>query len=174
VEFRPGASVLAAADGTVLNATPEPSGTGRFTVRVNHSVDGRVAYATDYTNLTALAPGVFQGATVTRGQVLGPAGVQSQMIGTTSVTWAMTHFQMNDFSKNEGLTNPNAVSPESFLSAEGRTLFDSIWRATAYQSEWCEPFPTNSRLATFPVARRAHVDPERWNAGAHSRGALSL
>lgn len=153
VEFRPGAQVLAAADGTVQNAMPEPGGSGRFTVRVNHKVAGRVVYATDYTNLASLAAGVTAGANVTRGQVLGLAGVQSQTIGTTPVTWAMTHFQMNDFSRNEGLTNPNAVGAEPFLSAAGRALFDTMWQAAAYQTEWCEPFHTNSRAAGFPMAR---------------------
>lgn len=151
VEYRPGANVLAAADGSVQNALAEASG-GRFTVRINHSVDGR-NYATDYTNLSSLAPGIAPGAHVTPGQVLGPAGVQTQVIGTTSVTWGMTHFQMNDFSRNEGLTNPNAVSAEPFLSSAGRTLFESIWRSAAYQTEWCEPFFTNSRANVFPLSR---------------------
>ncbi len=153
VEFRPGASVLAAADGSVQNAIPEAGGSGRFTVRINHSVSGRVVYATDYTNLASLAAGIVAGAAVSRGQVIGQAGVQSQTIGTTPVTWGMTHFQMNDFSRNDGLTNPNAVSAEGFLSSSGRALFDSIWRSAAYQTEWCEPFFTNSRAATFPLAR---------------------
>lgn len=153
VEFQLGANVLAAADGAVLNALPEPDGGGRFTVRITHSVGGRVLYATDYTNLASLAAGIAAGAAVSRGQIIGRAGVQSQTIGTTPVTWGMTHFQMNDFSRNEGLTNPNAVSAEPFLSASGRALFDSIWRSAAYQTEWCEPFVTNSRAATFPLAR---------------------
>lgn len=153
VEYRPGASVLAAADGVILNGVPEMGGSGRFTVRIMHAIDGRTAYATDYTNLSALGPGISAGATVRQGQVLGPAGVQTQIIGTTQVTWAMTHFQVNDFSRNEGLTNPNAVSPEPYLSSNGRGLFASIWRGAAYQTEWCEPFFTNPRSATFPLER---------------------
>lgn len=159
VEFRPGAAVLAAADGTVQNALPELSGGGRFTVRVNHMVAGRVAYATDYTNLASLAAGIMAGATVARGQALGVAGVQSQTIGTTPVTWAMTHFQMNDFSKNEGLTNPNAVSAEPFLSPAGLALFEAMWQTAAYQTEWCEPFHTNARAAGFPMARTWTAQP---------------
>lgn len=151
IEYRPGANVLAAASGTVLHAMQETG--GRYTVRINHPVDGRTAYATDYTNIDSLAPGIVAGAAVTKGQAIGPAGVQSQIIGTTPLTWAMTHFQMNDFSKNEGLTNPNAVSAEPFLSQSGRALFESIWRSAAYQTEWCEPFFTNSRAATFPMSR---------------------
>ena len=152
VEYRPGASVRAAADGLVLNAMQEPSGS-RFTVRINHSVGGRVEYATDYTNLSSLAPGVVAGAAISKGQVIGEAGVQSQTIGTTPVTWGMTHFQMNDFNRNEGLTNPNAVSAELFLSSSSRALFESIWRSAAYQTEWCEPFVTNSRATLFPLSR---------------------
>lgn len=161
MEYRPGASVLAAADGVVQNALTEAGTANRFTVRINHAVDGRIAFATDYTNLSALAPGIAPGAPVVRGQVIGPAGVQSQTIGTTPVTWAMTHFQANDFSKNEGLTNPNAVSPEGLLSASARSIFEEIWAAAAYQTEWCEPFPTNSRAATFPLQRTW-----TWQSGA--------
>ena len=149
VEFRPGASVLVAADGTVSSVFPEGD---RYSIRIQHSVSG-ANYATDYTNIGALGPGIAAGARVTRGQVLGTAGVQSQFIGSTMVTWAMTHFQVNDFSRNEGLTNPNAVSPEPYLSASGRAIFDAMWRTAGYNTEWCEPFFTNSRLATFPVTR---------------------
>jgi len=153
VEMRPGASVLAAADGSVQNALLEPGGSGRYTVRVMHEVNGRTAYATDYTNMSSLAPGIASGARVMRGQVIGAAGVQSQIIGTTPVTWAMTHFQVNDFSLNEGLTNRNAVSPERFLSGGARSLFDALWRSAAYQTEWCEPYVENPRAATFPQDR---------------------
>jgi hypothetical protein len=152
VEFTPGATVHAAAEGTLLHATADGQSPGRFTIRINHTV-GSSTYATDYTNVTDLAAGVTAGAAITRGQALGKAGVQSQFIGTSQVTWGMTHFQVNDFSKNEGLTNPNAVSPELHLSAGAKALFDTIWRATAYQTEWCEPFPTNSRAAVFPMSR---------------------
>jgi hypothetical protein len=150
VEFRPGAQVLAAADGTIQHAVADAQ--GRLTVRIDHSAHGR--YATDYTNLSDLAAGIAAGARVTRGQPLGSAGVQTQFIGTSQVTWAMSHFQVNDFSRNEGLTNPNAVSPEAHLTSTSRALFDAVWRATAYRTEWCEPFPTNSRLAGFPMTRR--------------------
>ena len=54
VEFRPGALVRAAADGTVLHAAPDSQSRGRFTIRINHS-DNR--YATDYTNVSDLMPG---------------------------------------------------------------------------------------------------------------------
>ena len=152
VEFVPGAMVRAAADGTIQNAVPDSNTPGRFTIRINHSVGGR-NYATDYTNVASLAPGISAGAAVTRGQTVGAAGVQTQFIGSSQVTWAMTHFQVNDFTRNEGLTNPNAVSPESFLSASGRGVFDAMWRTASYQTEWCEPLATGSRAASFPMAR---------------------
>lgn len=152
VEFRPGASVRAAADGTVQNVVSDSNTSGRYTIRIDHAV-GQQHYATDYTNLSNLAPGVAAGAAIARGSPLGAAGVQTQFIGSSQVTWAMTHFQVNDFSRTEGLTNPNAVSPEAFLSASGRSVFETIWRASAYQTEWCEPFATNSRVAGFPMSR---------------------
>jgi hypothetical protein len=150
IELRPGAQVRAAADGTVQHAVADAQ--GRFTVRLDHSAQGR--YATDYTNLSELAAGIAAGSRVTRGQPIGTAGIQTQFIGTSQVTWAMTHFQVNDFSRHEGLTNPNAVSAEAYFGPSARSLFDAIWRGTAYRTEWCEPFPTNSRLAGFPMVRR--------------------
>jgi murein DD-endopeptidase MepM/ murein hydrolase activator NlpD len=150
VECRPGANILAAADGEVSNAVLLDD--GRYSVRLYHRV-GSGSYATDYTNIASLAAGIGKGTTVSRGQTLGSAGVQSQMIGTTQVTWGMTHFQVNDFSRNEGLTNPNAVSPEPYLSPSSHALFETLWQTAAYNSEWCEPFFTGSRLATFPVTR---------------------
>lgn len=152
VEFRPGAQVLAAADGTVLNVVADSQSAGRFTIRLDHAF-GSQHYATDYTNVSSVAANVAAGATVRRGQPLGAAGVQTQFIGSSQVTWAMTHFQVNDFSRNEGLTNPNAVSPELFLTASGRSLFETIWRSSQYGTELCEPYPTNSRLAGFPISR---------------------
>ncbi len=152
VEFRPGASVLAAADGAVQHVTAEAGGSGRFTIRIQHAAGGQT-YATDYTNISAVAAGIAAGAAVARGQALGTAGVQTQMIGTSSVTWAMTHFQVNDFSKNEGLTHPNAVSPESYLSPSARAAFDALWATAAYSQELTEPMATNPRGAAFPLTR---------------------
>lgn len=149
VEIRPGANALVAADGTVSSTFLDGD---TYNIRIQHSVGG-ASYATDYTNIASLGPGIAIGARVTRGQVLGAAAVRSQTIGTTPVTFAMTHFQVNDFTRSEGLTNPNAVSPEPYLSASARTLFETLWRSATYTSEWCEPFFTNSRLATFPVSR---------------------
>ncbi len=152
IEFRPGASVLAAADGTVQNVTADSAAAGRYVIRIDHVV-GQAHYATDYTNVSAIAPGVAPGQTILGGSPLGTAGTQTQFIGSSLVTWAMTHFQVNDFSRNEGLSNPNAVSPEAVLSAAGRATFETIWQTAAYQTEWCEPFATNSRLAGFPIPR---------------------
>jgi hypothetical protein len=150
VEFRTGAPVRAAADGTVLNVVSDSQSPGRVTIRIDHAA-GSGRFATDYTNVANAL--VSAGAVVTRGQPLGTAGTQTQFIGSSQVTWSMTHFQVNDFSRNEGLTNPNAVSPESVFSAGARALFDTIWRSAAYNTEVCEPFPTNSRLQMFPLSR---------------------
>jgi len=152
IEFRPGALVRAAADGTIQNAVTDINFAGRFTIRIDHRV-GSLAYATDYTNVSSLAAGISSGAAVTRGQVLGAAGVQSQVIGTTPVTYGMTHFQVNDFTQSVGLTNPNAVNPSLYFTPAAQRLFDSLWQVAAYRQEWCEPFVANSRLGGFPFSR---------------------
>jgi hypothetical protein len=152
VEFRLGASAVAAADGEVLHAVPDPSAAGRYTLRLMHRQGTRV-YHTDYTNIAALAPGVTAGAQVKAGQPLGLVGWQTLTIGRTPVTFAMIHFQVNDSATHEGLTNPNAVSPLSYLTPAGRTTFDAIWATASYGQEVCEPFPGNPRTATFPLNR---------------------
>lgn len=152
VEFAPGASVRAAADGVIQNLNADTNTVGRWSIRISHSAGGRT-YATDYTNVDTLASGIVAGASVQRGQALGLAGVQSQMIGTSLVTFAMTHFQVNDFLVSNGLTNPNAVSPESLLSDSGRALFATLWTSAAYAAELTEPLASNDRNTTFPLTK---------------------
>lgn len=152
VEYRIGASVLAAADGVVQSIVADIQTSGRSTVQIQHQVSGG-NYRTVYTNIENVAGGISPGATVTRGQPIGRAGTQSQFIGSQSYTWAMTHFQVDDFSQNQGSTNPNAVNPESFLDASGRDLLDRLWRAAAYGEELTEPFTGNPRDVAFPLTR---------------------
>lgn len=152
VEYRIGALVLAAADGTVQSVFADSFTSGRSTIQIQHQASGG-NYRTVYTNIDGVAPGITAGATVVRGQALGRAGTQSQLIGSAPRTWAMTHFQVDDFSRNEGSTNPNAVNPEIFLDVTARDLFDTIWRTAAYDVELTEPFTGNPRDVTFPITR---------------------
>lgn len=152
VEYRPGASVLAAANGAIQSVFADPSATGRFTIQIHHQTTSG-AYRTVYTNIENVAAGIVVDAAVTRGQPLGRAGVQSQFIGTTLRTWAMTHFQVDDFSRNEGITNHHAVNPEEFLDPAGRDLFDRVWRTAGYNEELVEPFTGNPRDVSFPITR---------------------
>jgi hypothetical protein len=68
-------------------------------------------------------------------------------------TSGFTHFQLDDFSSNVGLTSPQAVSPELFLSPEARQTFEAIWRGAFYPHELVEPFATNPRDVSFPMRR---------------------
>jgi|HubBroStandDraft_2_1064218.scaffolds.fasta_scaffold100399_2 murein DD-endopeptidase MepM/ murein hydrolase activator NlpD len=65
---REGAPVLAAEDGLVTQAGPE-SGYGNI-IRLRHAN----GWATGYAHLSGFAPGVTDGATVTRGEVIGFVG----------------------------------------------------------------------------------------------------
>ena len=76
----------------------------------------------------------------------GTVGTQGALIG-------LTHFQLDDFEFYRDVPNPNAVSPEPFLSADGRQLFDRIWTTAAYGQELVEPFITNPRELAFPASR---------------------
>ena len=153
VEYRPGSFVRAAAAGTVQNVFPDPSAPGRSTVQIEHIV-GTHHYRTVYTNLASVNAEIVEEAVVRSGQPLGVAGSITATIGTTSVTYAMTHFQLDDFEfYREELPNPNAVSPEPFLTSEGRAAFDRMWALAVFGQEAVEPFPTNPRGLPFVDSR---------------------
>ena len=151
-EFRVGASVRAAADGKVSVMTDVFS-PDKVTLQLEHVVSGGRHFQTVYTNVGQLAPGISDGVTVRQGQMLGVAGSQFITQSGTPVLFAMTHFQVQDFARNEGLTNPNAASPDEFWTPDARDQFNAIWQTAAYTQEFCEPMTTNSRLAAFPFTR---------------------
>ena len=151
IEYAVGATVVAAAAGTVQSVLPSEGGTA-FGIQIEHFVGGRAAYRTIY-GVGTLAPGVSAGAAIAAGQPLGIVSSYSRTIGTIPVTYGFTHFQLDDFSRNEGQTNPNAVSPEAFLDTDARQAFQAIWGETFYQQEFVEPFPTNPRDVSFPMTR---------------------
>jgi hypothetical protein len=127
-----------------------------------HTVNGRDAFRTIY-GVASPAPEVSVGARVDAGQPLGIVNTYTNTIGSTRVTYAFTHFQVDDFSVNAGLTNHNAVSPERFLSAEARHAVSVMWERAAYGQELTEPFLTNPRDVTFPLTRTW-----RLTAGTHA------
>lgn len=150
VEFRVGAQVRAAADGIVQSVFTDSFINSRSVIQIQHQGGGN--FRTIYTNVESVASGITANAPVMRGQVLGNAGVIAPTTGR-GVSYAMTHFQVDDFSRNEGSTNPNSVNPETFLDPAGRTLFDAVWSTAAYDVELTEPFTGNTRDVTFPITR---------------------
>lgn len=151
IEYLPGTNVLAAADGVIQSVLPSEGGQA-VGIQISHDVNGRQAYRTIYGVRTA-APGIAAGASVRAGQPIGIISSYTRTIGTITVTYGFTHFQLDDFSSNAGLTNQNAVSPERFLDAEARALFDGMWQDAFYPQEFVEPFATNPRDVTFPMRR---------------------
>lgn len=154
-EYIPGAKVYAASGGSVQVFT-DSHAPDKQTLQLNFSENGK-NYRLVYTNLSALEPGVTSGATATRGQMLGTAGSQTQnQAGGVSVTYAMTHFQLDDFSLNHGLTNSSAVSPVSYFSSAAQADLAAIWSQSAYRQMVCEPYLTNPRgLLGKPTVIRA-------------------
>lgn len=152
VEYRVGGIVRAAAAGTVQSVFPDSSVAGRSTVQIEHVV-GTHFYRTVYANIATVNAEIIQGATVRAGQSLGVAGTVSQTVGTTPITYAMTHFQLDDFEYYRQIPNPNAVSPEPFLGADAKLFFDRIWSSAVFSHELVEPFATNSRDLRFPASR---------------------
>jgi len=152
IEYRIGGTVRAAAAGTVQSVFPDPSVPGRTTVQLEHVV-GTHFYRTVYTNLATVNPDIVAAATVRSGQALGTAGTVSQTVGTTPITYAMIHFQLDDFEYYREIPNPNAVTPEPFLSADAKLFFDRIWSTAVTSTELVEPYASNPRDLRFPASR---------------------
>ena len=147
IEYRLGSPVRAAAAGTVLSVEPDPDTPGRFIVVIEHVV-GTHFYRTHYSNLVDVRNDVVVEALLLARQPIGTAGAITATIGGVPITYAMTHFQLDDLEFHREIPNPKAVSPEPFLNAEGKALFDRVWTTAAYFQELVEPFATNSRDVT--------------------------
>jgi len=152
IEYRVGGTVRAAAAGTIQSVHPDAFSPGRTTVQIEHVV-GTHHYRTVYTNLQTVAADITVNAAVRAGQPLGTAGTVTATIGTQAVTYAMTHFQLDDFEYYREIPNPNAVSPEAFLSAQARSFFDGVWAQASFGPELVEPFASNPRDLRFPASR---------------------
>jgi hypothetical protein len=144
IEYRIGAPVRAAAAGTVFSIEPDLISLGRTTVVIEHVV-GEHFYRTHYSNLASLASGVAIDQAVIGGQPIGTAGTVTAAIFNADVTYAMTHFQLDDLEYHREIRNPKAVSPEPFLNPAGKSLFDQIWARAIYLQELVEPFASNPR-----------------------------
>jgi hypothetical protein len=140
IEYRLGGIVRAAAAGTVENVFADPSTPGRFTVQLEHVV-GDHHYRTVYTNLATVNADIAASAVVRAAQPLGTPGTGA------------IHFQLDDFEFYRDVPNPNAVSPEPFLTADGRQLLDRIWTTATFVQELVEPLITNPRAVSFPASR---------------------
>jgi murein DD-endopeptidase MepM/ murein hydrolase activator NlpD len=159
IEYRLGASVRAAATGTVIAIEPDLISLGRTTVVLEHVV-GAHFYRTHYSNLANVSNDVVLDALVVAGQAIGVAGTVTATIFNADVTYAMTHFQLDDLEFHREVTNPKAVSPEPFLSAAGKSVFERIWTSAVYFQEAVEPLATNPRetVATQRTWMRAGGD----------------
>ena len=144
IEYRIGAPVRAAATGVVLSVEPDLIALGRTAVVLEHVV-GEHFYRTHYTNLSDVASDVVVDELILAGQTIGTAGTITATIGGTTFIYAMTHFQLDDLEFHREVANPKAVSPEAFLSAAAKSLFDRIWNTAIYLQEFVEPFATNPR-----------------------------
>ena len=144
IEYRLGAPVRAAATGVVYSVEPDEIALGRTAVVLEHVV-GEHFYRTHYTNLTTVVSDVVVDELILAGQPIGTAGTITASIGDQSITYAMTHFQLDDLEFHREVANQKAVSPEPFLSAAAKSLFDRIWPSAIYFQEPVEPFATNPR-----------------------------
>ena len=152
IEYRQGAPVRAAADGVVQAIEPDSFVPGRTKVTIEHALGAHI-YRTVYANLSSIREEIILGRAVGRGQPIGVAGTVSATIAGTAVTYAMAHFQVDDFETHREGLDPKAVSPEPFLNAEARALFDRIWLRSVFAQELTEPFISMSRDQRFPLTR---------------------
>lgn len=92
-----GAQVLAAADGVVQSIYKDPNPPHPLTLQLEHR-RGRRSYRTVYNNLASISSGIAPGKAVARGQGVGAPRARTQRMGRQTVTYAMIHFQVDDFS----------------------------------------------------------------------------
>jgi hypothetical protein len=152
LEYKLDAPILAAADGQVSHIN-KSSDYNDYNLRIDHRF-GNENFATDYVHVGTLAPEITKGAKIKKGQVIGKPAIQTRRLGKNEITYSIIHFQLNDFSKNEGLTNPNAVNPGDYLDQEGEKNFNAIWKNADYSVEIFEPFSNNPRDIKFPQITR--------------------
>ena len=162
LEYRIGGIVRAAAAGSVIGVGSDALVPGRSTVQIDHVV-GSHFYRTIYTNLATVNPEIVAAAAVRAGQPLGVAGTLSRTVGTTPVTYAMTHFQLDDFEYYRPVPNPNAVTPEPFLGADAKLLFDRIWTTAVFGAELVEPYASSPRDLSFPASSTWTRVARRWS-----------
>lgn len=164
IEYRQGAQVRAAAEGVVQSIEPDSIVLGRSRVTIEHALGAHI-YRTVYANLSSVREEIVLQAAVARGQIIGQAGTVTAAIGGTPVTYAMSHFQVDDFETHREGLDPKAVSPEPFLNAEGRAVFDRIWPRSTFAQELTEPFISMSRDQRFPLTRTWRLESGDGPAG---------
>ncbi len=157
IEYRIGGIVRAAAAGIVENVVPDSVTAGRFTVHLEHIV-GAHHYRTTYTNLASVNADIVHAKCCACRPASWHRRHREHPVwhpGTpgTGLSFAMTHFQLDDFEYYRETNHPNAVSPEPFLIATARPLFDGLWSSAAFPQELVEPFATNPRDLRFPASR---------------------
>ena len=164
IEYRLGAQVRAATDGVVQSIEPDLIVLGRTRVTIEHALGAHI-YRTVYANLSSLREEIILESAVVRGQPIGVAGTVTAAIGGTPVTYAMSHFQVDDFETHREGLDPKAVSPEPFLTVAGRAIFDRIWPRSAFAQELTEPFVSMSRDQRFPLTRTWRLESGDGPAG---------
>ena len=164
IEYRSGAQVRAAADGVVQAIEPDTIAPGRSRVAIEHALGAHI-YRTVYANLSSVREEIVLDAKVVRGQPIGVAGTLTTTIGDTTLTYAMSHFQVDDFETHREGLDPKAVTPEPFLNADGRAIFDRIWPRSAFAEELTEPFISMSRDQRIPLTRTWRLESGDGPAG---------
>ena len=154
IEYKFGSFIRAPATGTVQSVHAVPDQPDARVIQIDH-LSGTHGYRTVFTNIEKVLVNV--GDLVEVGVPIGsPKAAAAYVNGP--VTYYMTHFQVDDMAhspKYADMSNPMSVSPESYLSDEGKILFREIWSNTAYPQELTSPFASISRgpLNPYPLRR---------------------
>jgi len=164
IEYREGAPARATADGVVQAIEPDLIFPGRTRVTIEHALGAHI-YRTVYANLSSIREDIILEGPVVRGQPIGVAGTVSTTIAGTAATYAMSHFQVDDFETHREGLDPKAVSPEPFLNAEARALFDRLWLRSVFLQELTEPFISTTRDKRFPLTRTWRLESGDGPAG---------
>lgn len=131
IEYAPGTSVLATADGTVTYIERNSN----YPTQWDLLLEVRPGVVVQYDHMGSIDPSITVGTTVILGQVLGGP--------STPYPHRVVHLGLR--------VGGESTCPNDRLSPTGQTVFQSLWSTARYWGELVEPLSCNPIDVTFPL-----------------------
>lgn len=131
IEYAPGASVLAAAAGTVIYIEHNIN----WPTQWDLLLEVRPGIVVQYDHMGSIDAAIAVGTSVIRGQVLGGP--------SAPYPHTVVHLGLR--------ANGQAVCPNDHFSPSGHTVFQSLWSTARYWGELVEPLACNPIDVSFPL-----------------------